>query len=121
MSNWTIKIFLISSLVFIGAFSFVGFARAALPVDFGGKVVMIKYCYNGIAVTIQFPNSQTMKYFYVPGLSAIKPYGPPVKDNQIVLGKAFDEPMICFFGCGDGTCSVDGGFLVTPNAGSVRP
>ncbi len=90
-------------------------AEAIRPFDFGGYATKITPCVNGLWVFVSPPYGGF--YFYVPGFSALKLFGPPTHPGQRVLGKSLGV-QVCLQPCPIGTCPIGVGFLVQPNAGS---
>lgn len=106
---------LVGALFIIGVHFFPERAQAVYPFDFGGRVLSIYPCVNGLWVTIGPPTPGL--FFYVPGFSGLKAYGPPTHPGQQVLGKSYGA-MVCLVPCPVGVCPIGAGWLVTPNAGS---
>lgn len=92
-------------------------ANAFGVLAFGGRVLWVYYCVNGLWVAVGPPRPGL--YFYVWGLSGIKLYGPPLHAAQQVLGHYFGA-MVCLVPCPTGVCPIGGGLLVGPNSGSSQ-
>lgn len=106
---------LVIIFLFSGTLLFSDDAHAVYPFDFGGRVLWIYPCVNGLWVAIGPPTPGL--FFYVPGYSGLKAYGPPTHPGQQVLGKSYGA-MVCLVPCPLGLCPIGTGWLVTPNAGS---
>ncbi len=109
-------------LVFVGTLSLFPISTAhAIPVspilNFGGRVLTVVPCLNGIWATVFGPSGGS--YFYIPGISGLRLYGPPTEIGQLVLGNALGF-MFCFepIPFPPFIIPIGGGLLVLPNAGS---
>lgn len=109
------KVLTIVFLVVVVIYSVPHTAHAVPPLDFGGRVLSIVPCVNGLWVIIGPPVPGS--YFYVYGVSGLKLNGPPTHPGQLVLGQSLGF-MVCLIPCPIGVCPIGGGFMVLPNAGS---
>ncbi|HRH26217.1 MAG TPA: hypothetical protein PLF31_01990 [Candidatus Paceibacterota bacterium] len=106
---------LLIALIGVGIVFAPGTAHAIYPFDFGGRVVWVYYCVNGLWTAVSVPTPGL--FFYIWGFSGMKAVGPPTHAGQQVLGKSYGV-MVCLVPCVIGVCPIGYGWLVSPNAGS---
>lgn len=83
--------------------------------DFGGVSVSVFPCLNGLFVVGSPPKPGI--FMFVPGISALKMWGPPKGPFYYMLG-SHSQFFPCLIPCPTGICPIFWGQLVLPNSGS---
>jgi len=92
-------------------------ASGALAIGpFGGDIIVLFPCVNGLKITLGPPTPGF--YMYVPGTSFSYLYGPPSHPGQWLLGLS-GPPLVCLVPCSSGLCPAGIGDMILFHGSSV--
>ena len=101
--------------IFIVAGTFLVPQEAFALGPFGGAILTIYPCINGLKITLSTP---TPGFYFYPWGALSFLFGPPTHPGQWLLGMS-GPPMACLTACEDGQCASPGGSVIIFHGSSI--